>query len=62
MTQDIMPQEPPQIPLDEFDGFKTKFTEVSVNALGGDVIACSDDFFVSRHNLIKPGVSSLRRR
>lgn len=32
--------------------------EVSSAALGGEVVACSDDFFASRHNLIKATVRS----
>ncbi|WWD18333.1 allantoicase [Kwoniella shandongensis] len=43
------------ISLEEFDSnIKTNFIEVSSAALGGQVVACSDDFFASRHNLIKP--------
>jgi allantoicase len=33
------------------------FPEVSSSAVGGKVLACSDDFFVSKDNLIKPNVS-----
>lgn len=60
------------IPLDKFDAdIKSRYvgafdtdghdtctnpTEVSSAALGGKVLSCSDDFFVSRHNLIKPTV------
>lgn len=54
--------EPPPLVL-VHDHQLTCFTEVSTSAIGGRVIACSDDFFVSRDNLIKPGVSaSFRRR
>jgi allantoicase len=35
----------------------TNVPEVSTSANGGKVIGCSDDFFVSRHNLIKASVS-----
>ncbi|KAK8858443.1 allantoicase [Kwoniella newhampshirensis] len=43
------------IDLQVFDSsIKTNFVEVSSAALGGQVVACSDDFFASRHNLIKP--------
>ncbi|WVR06223.1 allantoicase [Kwoniella sp. DSM 27419] len=46
---------PRQIKLDEFDAkIKTHYVEVSSSGLGGEVVACSDDFFASRHNLIKP--------
>ncbi|OWZ72791.1 allantoicase [Cryptococcus neoformans] len=51
---------PQQIPLEEFDSnIKSNYVEVSSSALGGEVVACSDDFFASRHNLIKatPSVS-----
>ncbi|WVQ80557.1 allantoicase [Cryptococcus sp. DSM 104549] len=43
------------IDLAEFDqGIKSNYIEVSSAALGSEVVACSDDFFASRHNLIKP--------
>ncbi|WVQ72811.1 allantoicase [Cryptococcus sp. DSM 104548] len=43
------------IPLAHFDtALKQNYVEVSSAALGAQVVACSDDFFVSRHNLIKP--------
>ncbi|WVF69308.1 allantoicase [Kwoniella sp. CBS 6097] len=49
---------PKQIVLEEFDSkIKSGYVEVSTSALGAEVVACSDDFFVSRHNLIKPGPS-----
>ncbi|WWC70605.1 allantoicase [Kwoniella pini CBS 10737] len=47
-----------QISLEEFDEkIKTSYVEVSSSSLGGKVISTSDDFFASRHNLIKPGPS-----
>ncbi|ORY21974.1 galactose-binding domain-like protein [Naematelia encephala] len=47
------------IPLEVFDTkLRTRFTEVSSSAIGGQVIGCSDDFFASRHNLIKPSPSA----
>ncbi|OCF43935.1 allantoicase [Kwoniella heveanensis CBS 569] len=49
---------PKQVALEEFDvKIKSGYVEVSTSALGAEVVACSDDFFVSRHNLIKPGPS-----
>ncbi len=33
--------------------------EVSSSALGASVLSCSDDFFASKDNLIKPNVSLL---
>ncbi|KAL1408127.1 Allantoicase [Vanrija albida] len=53
-----MAPEPTPIPIETFDGtLKSKYTEVSTSAIGGQVLACSDDFFASRDNLIKPGPS-----
>ncbi|WWC88844.1 allantoicase [Kwoniella dendrophila CBS 6074] len=47
-----------QISLDEFDGkIKNNYIEVSSSSLGGKVVSCSDDFFASKDNLIKPGPS-----
>ncbi|WRT67625.1 allantoicase [Kwoniella shivajii] len=49
---------PKQIPLEEFDStVRSNYVEVSSAALGGEVIACSDDFFAAKENLIKPGPS-----
>jgi allantoicase len=33
----------------------TKMTDLAAEKLGGKVIACSDDFFAEKENLIKPG-------
>nr|ODN79211.1 allantoicase [Cryptococcus depauperatus CBS 7841] len=42
------------IPLDYFDPqVKPYYVEVSSDALGSQVVACSDDFFASKDNLIK---------
>jgi allantoicase len=36
---------------------RAKFSEVTVETLGGKVLSVSDDFFASKDNLIKPYVS-----
>ena len=33
----------------------TQYTELASERMGGKAILCSDDFFASMHNLIKPG-------
>src|SRR5436190_10575348 len=33
----------------------TKLTDLAAERLGGKVLACSDDFFAEKENLIKPG-------
>ncbi|WVW84486.1 allantoicase [Kwoniella bestiolae CBS 10118] len=49
---------PKQIKLEEFDStIRSGYVEVSSASLGGEVVACSDDFFASKHNLLKPGPS-----
>ncbi|KAK6908360.1 allantoicase [Kwoniella mangroviensis CBS 8507] len=49
---------PKQIDLETFDSkIRSSYVEVSSASLGGKVVACSDDFFASRHNLLKPNPS-----
>src|SRR5687768_8289949 len=33
----------------------TKFTDLAAERLGGKTLACSDDFFAEKENLLKPG-------
>ncbi|KAK4688521.1 allantoicase, partial [Tremellales sp. Uapishka_1] len=43
------------VSLEDFDAsIMANFIEVSSSAIGGKVLSCSDDFFASKDNLIKP--------
>jgi allantoicase len=49
-----------RIPLDDFNKMFSSFTELSSNALGGQVISVSDDFFASVHHLLHVEVRLLQ--